>query len=114
MTSGGAERALGGPPPTTHYTAGEAASRRQFDAHRRERTRRIARALHPVVIAAGILPAAIIIYQVFYGGLGANPIEEIQHRTGDWQLFSPTAAFLYDTTGMLSSWRSLEPRLVTE
>jgi sulfoxide reductase heme-binding subunit YedZ len=24
--------------------------------------------------------------QIFFGGLGANPIEEIQHRTGDWTL----------------------------
>jgi sulfoxide reductase heme-binding subunit YedZ len=109
MASGSAERALGGPPPTTQFSAGEATKRRQIDAHRRERTRRIARALHPVVILAGLAPAAIIIYQIFYGGLGANPIEEIQHRTGDWTLNFLAATLTITPLRRLTSWGWLQP-----
>ena len=48
--------------------------------------RRIAKAAHPVIILVALVPAARIVAQIFLGGLGANPIEEIQHRTGDWTL----------------------------
>lgn len=84
-----AERRLngrGGPPPTTQFTRGERPTRDRFAAERRNRARRIAKLAHPLVIALAIVPAALIVAQIFVGGLGANPIEEIQHRTGDWTL----------------------------
>ena len=39
-----------------------------------------------LVPAAALLPAAWIGWDAFHDGLGANPIEEITHRTGDWAL----------------------------
>lgn len=42
--------------------------------------------LKPIVFIACLLPLAWMVWQAFYGGLGANPIEEITHRTGDWTL----------------------------
>jgi sulfoxide reductase heme-binding subunit YedZ len=75
-----------GAPPQLKHTARPTADRNHSPAPRRHRTRRIAKAAHPVIILAALVPAARIVAQIFLGGLGANPIEEIQHRTGDWTL----------------------------
>ena len=40
----------------------------------------------PVVFAACLVPLAKIVADIFLGGLSANPIEDITHRTGDWTL----------------------------
>lgn len=37
----------------------------------------------PAVLIAGFIPLAILLADAFTGGLGANPIEEITHRTGE-------------------------------
>ena len=100
---------MAGPPPTTQYNAGEGTSRHRIDAHRRERARRIARLAHPVVIFAGVVPAALIVYQIFYGGLGANPIEEIQHRTGDWTLNFLALTLAITPLRRITRWGWLQP-----
>ncbi|HEX2092949.1 MAG TPA: protein-methionine-sulfoxide reductase heme-binding subunit MsrQ [Longimicrobiaceae bacterium] len=38
--------------------------------------------LKPVVWIAALAPFALLVYDAFTGGLGAEPIEEITHRTG--------------------------------
>ncbi len=43
-------------------------------------------ALKPLVFAACAVPALWLAYDAFTGGLGANPVESITHRTGDWAL----------------------------
>jgi len=43
-------------------------------------------AIKPVVFAAALLPLAILVYDGFNAGLGANPIEEVELRTGRWAL----------------------------
>lgn len=40
----------------------------------------------PVVFTASLVPAALIAWQGFHGGLGAEPIRELQLRTGWWAL----------------------------
>ncbi len=40
----------------------------------------------PLVFAACLLPMASIVWRIFYGDLGANPVETITHATGDWTL----------------------------
>jgi methionine sulfoxide reductase heme-binding subunit len=40
----------------------------------------------PLVFAACLLPAASLAWRAATGELGANPISEITHRTGDWTL----------------------------
>ncbi|MSR05833.1 MAG: sulfoxide reductase heme-binding subunit YedZ [Gemmatimonadetes bacterium] len=40
----------------------------------------------PAVFAAALVPAGLIAWQGFHGGLGAEPIREIQLRTGWWAL----------------------------
>jgi sulfoxide reductase heme-binding subunit YedZ len=42
--------------------------------------------LKPAVFIACLFPLAWMIWDGFNAGLGANPIEEITHRTGDWAL----------------------------
>ncbi len=40
----------------------------------------------PVVFVACLVPFLLLVTDLFQGRLGANPIEEITHRTGDWIL----------------------------
>ncbi len=40
----------------------------------------------PLVFVACLIPAAILIVDIFAGTLGANPIEEIQDHFGNWSL----------------------------
>ncbi len=40
----------------------------------------------PVVFVACLVPFSLLATDLFQGRLGANPIEEITHRTGDWIL----------------------------
>jgi len=44
------------------------------------------RAFKPLVFALCLLPALLLVWWAFAGGLGANPIEAITHHTGDWTL----------------------------
>lgn len=49
----------------------------------------------PVVFVACLVPFSLLVTDLFQGRLGANPIEEITHRTGDWILI-----FLFITLGI--------------
>lgn len=40
----------------------------------------------PLVFAASLVPAGLIAWDAFHGGLGAEPIRELQLRTGWWTL----------------------------
>ena len=40
----------------------------------------------PVVFVVCLVPFSVLVTDLFQGRLGANPIEEITHRTGDWIL----------------------------
>jgi len=40
----------------------------------------------PLLFIACLWPAALLGYDAYYDALGANPIEEISHITGDWSL----------------------------
>ena len=44
------------------------------------------RLLKPLLFAACLVPLALLLQRGFTGGLTANPIEYITHRTGDWTL----------------------------
>jgi methionine sulfoxide reductase heme-binding subunit len=46
----------------------------------------VRRVVKPVVFVASLIPAALLVHDIFWGGLGANPVEEITHRTGFWGL----------------------------
>lgn len=42
--------------------------------------------IKPVVFAAALVPLALLVWDGLTGGLGANPIEAIELRTGRWAL----------------------------
>ncbi len=42
--------------------------------------------LRPLAFTLGLLPLAALLYAGFAGELGANPVETVTHRTGDWAL----------------------------
>ena len=56
-----------------------------------------------------LVPAARIVWQIFFGGLGANPIEEIQHRTGDWTLNFLVLTLAVTPLRRLTGWGWLIP-----
>jgi sulfoxide reductase heme-binding subunit YedZ len=41
----------------------------------------------PFVFVAALIPLAHLIYRAYIGRLGANPVETIEHTTGDWGLY---------------------------
>jgi sulfoxide reductase heme-binding subunit YedZ len=59
------------------------------DAPNAERAlqRTVKRWAHPVVVLLGLLPAVVLLADALNGRLGANPIEAITHRTGDWTIW---------------------------
>jgi sulfoxide reductase heme-binding subunit YedZ len=61
----------------------------------------------PLVFAAGLLPLARIVYQLFSGGLGAEPIREIQLRTGWWALALLTLTLAVTPLRSLTGWDDL-------
>jgi len=42
--------------------------------------------LKPPVFLLCLIPAAVLVWQGLHDGLGANPVEYVQHFTGDWTL----------------------------
>jgi methionine sulfoxide reductase heme-binding subunit len=46
----------------------------------------VRRVVKPAAFLAAGVPFALLVFDIFGGGLGANPIEEITHRTGFWTL----------------------------
>ena len=42
--------------------------------------------LKPPVFLLCLVPVALLVWQAFHDGLGANPVEYVQHATGDWTL----------------------------
>jgi sulfoxide reductase heme-binding subunit YedZ len=43
-------------------------------------------AAKPVVFMLCLVPVFSLVWNAFYGDLGANPVETITHQTGDWAL----------------------------
>lgn len=46
----------------------------------------MSRYIKPVVFLTCLLPLALLVWDGFHDALGANPVEKITHRTGDWSL----------------------------
>lgn len=43
--------------------------------------------MQAAVVLAGLIPAAVLVFDALAGNLSANPIEDITHRTGEWTLY---------------------------
>jgi methionine sulfoxide reductase heme-binding subunit len=65
------------------------------------------RVLKPLVFLVCLIPLAAIVYDALTGGLGANPIEELELRTGRWALRLLAAALAVTPLRRLSGWNEL-------
>ncbi len=44
------------------------------------------RVVKPLLFILALVPLALLVWDAFHDGLGANPVETIQRATGDWSL----------------------------
>jgi sulfoxide reductase heme-binding subunit YedZ len=54
-----------------------------------------------------MVPAALIVWDALHDNLGANPIEQITHRTGDWTIRLLLAALAVTPLRRLTGWNGL-------
>ncbi len=60
-----------------------------------------------VVVAAALVPVALIVADLVADRLGANPIEEITHRTGDWTIRLLLGALAVTPLRRLTAWNGI-------
>jgi methionine sulfoxide reductase heme-binding subunit len=65
------------------------------------------RVIKSAVFLACLVPLAILARDAFTGGLGANPIEEVELRTGRWALRFLAAALAVTPLRRISGWNEL-------
>ena len=65
------------------------------------------RRLKPWVFAACLIPLGLLVWRGFTGGLTANPIEFITHRTGDWTLRFLLIALAITPLRRATGWNGL-------
>jgi sulfoxide reductase heme-binding subunit YedZ len=65
------------------------------------------RRIKPVVFAACLVPLGLLLWLGFTGGLTANPIEDITHRTGDWTLRFLLIALAITPLRRVTGWNGL-------
>ena len=65
------------------------------------------RRIKPWVFAACLIPLGLLVGRGFTGGLTANPIEFITHRTGDWTLRFLLIALAITPLRRLTGWAAL-------
>ena len=65
------------------------------------------RRLKPVVFAACLIPLGLLVWRGLSGGLTANPIEFVTHRTGDWALRLLLITLAVTPLRRLTGWNGL-------
>ena len=65
------------------------------------------RRVKPLVFAACLIPALLLVRDAFTGGLGVNPVEDITHRTGDWALRFLLVTLAVTPLRRLAGWNGL-------
>ena len=66
-----------------------------------------ARLVHGVIVAAALVPAALIVWDALHDNLGANPIEQITHRTGDWTIRLLLGTLAITPVRRLTGWNGI-------
>lgn len=67
------------------------------------------RHLHTAVVAAGFLPAIALAAGFWLDRLGANPVEELTHETGEWALRLLLGSLAITPLRRLLGWSALAP-----
>ena len=65
------------------------------------------RAVKPLVFAACLVPLGLLVWRGFTGGLTANPIEFVTHRTGDWTLRLLLVTLAITPLRRLTGWNAV-------
>lgn len=68
---------------------------------------RVLRALKPVAFLLALLPFAMLVHGAFTDGLGANPIERLEHETGRWALRFLLLTLAVTPVRRLTGWGAL-------
>lgn len=63
--------------------------------------------LKPAVFVACLTPLAWLVYDAFTNQLGANPVEKITHRTGDWALRLLMITLAVSPLRRITGWTSI-------
>ncbi len=64
-------------------------------------------ALKALLFAVCLLPLAILLWDAWQQQLGANPIEKVMRRTGDWLLYFLLLTLAVTPLRLLTGWSSL-------
>jgi sulfoxide reductase heme-binding subunit YedZ len=67
----------------------------------------MSRALGPLLVAAGLLPAAWLVWGALSGSLGANPIDTVTDTTGVWTLRLLLATLAVTPLRRLTGWNRI-------
>jgi len=65
------------------------------------------RPLKPLVFAVCLAPFAWLVWDTVHDGLGANPLEAVTHRTGDWALRLLLVTLAVTPLRRLTGWTKL-------
>ena len=65
---------------------------------------------HAIIVVAALVPAALIAWDALHDNLGANPIEEITHRTGDWTIRLLLGTLAVSPLRRLTGWNIIRYR----
>jgi len=69
----------------------------------------IGRWLSPLAVAVCLIPLGVIGWDAWSGGLSANPIEDISHRTGGWTFKILLASLAVTPMRRITGWAWLFP-----
>lgn len=65
------------------------------------------RLAHTVLVLGALVPLAFIVRDAIGDRLGANPVEAIEHRTGDWTIWLLLATLAVSPLRRLTGWNGL-------
>ena len=66
-----------------------------------------ARLAHSALVVGALVPLVFIVRDAFADRLGANPVETIEHRTGDWTIWLLLATLAVTPLRRLTGWNGL-------
>jgi sulfoxide reductase heme-binding subunit YedZ len=61
-------------------------------------------AFKPIVFAVCLLPLALLLWDTWHGALGADPVAQLEHRSGDWALRLLLATLAITPLRRLTGW----------
>jgi methionine sulfoxide reductase heme-binding subunit len=61
----------------------------------------------PFVFALCLLPLASLAWDTFHGGLGPDPVAQLEHRSGDWSLRILLATLAITPLRLVTHWHGL-------